>query len=323
MIEHALYYLGQGLSVIPQMPGAKSPLVEWKRYQSIPPSRDLAVRWWKKWPDAGICLILGPVSGIVAVDVDSIDAERVLHSLLGGPPHTLTSRSGSRKPGKAHYFFGDPGFHTAAKYTPLHRQLELRGHGGYVVLPPSLHPAGKRYEWVEPLQEVAALPAALAAVWRDNPRFLPRIIGSPSRMDPVDHHPHFVRATPSTLLSVLREPGLAAGTQRWLLGQHAHQHKWNSRLFNASCDLAGLGIPLEVAEPLLLYGAQPYSAADDQQARQTIRSAFSQPRVPLQQYATTVGQSASPNSALAPMNDHDSVRIFAPTQLRRSLKVEG
>ena len=289
MIDHALWYRNQGMSVIPQMPGAKRPLVRWKQFQSSLPSVELITRWWTRWPDAGICLILGPVSGIVAVDVDSLQAQDVFFQLLGGAPQTATALSGSRRPGKAHYFYVAPDFPTAARHTPLGRQLEFRGAGGYVVLPPSLHPSGHRYEWSVPHWPPATMPEALAAEWQRNRRFAAATVHSPPVAHDEGQLPQSWPASSDGLASVLRVHGLASSTQRWLRRAYAHSPQWNSRLFRAACDLAGLSIPIEVAEPLLLRGAQPDTPADERQARQTIRSAYSVPRVPLREYSRGAG----------------------------------
>ena len=310
------------------MPGAKKPLVLWKEYQESPPDRALVEEWWTRWPDAGICLVLGPVSGVVAVDVDSSDAERVLFDLLGGEPRTLKSLSGSRKPSKAHYLLQCPDFPTAAKYTPLHPQLELRGHGGYIVLPPSVHHSGNCYEWDEPHQPIAILPEALASVWQGNPRFAAKPL-RPSRHQTAlghsaDASSALIVATDlgASLLTILRLPGLAVSTQRWLTGCCAHQAGWNENLFCAACDLAGLNVPLDVAAPLLLMGAQPDTPADEDQACRTIRSAYAEPRVPLREYLAALGANNGPRRPPRILSDRDGVRLLARVHLRRSTKVE-
>lgn len=324
MLVIAKEYRARNWSIIPLLPGAKKPLVRWKPYQDTAPSDVLITDWWTRFLDAGICLILGPVSGIVAVDVDSSEAEQVLFDLLGGEPKTRKTISGSMKPGKAHYLFRCPNFPTNAKYTPLHKSLELRGHGGYVVLPPSLHPSGNRYAWADPEAEIAELPPALADIWRNNPRFGGR--NDSSRRDrPFEaaspQSPIIVPNSSRTLLSLLRLGGLAKSTRDWLFGRFAHADNWNQRLFIAACDLAGHGVGFEAAEPLLLRGAQPDTTDDEQTARRTIRSAFSQVRRPLSEIS---GQGRADEVQSSHRgNGGSTIRIIRPRRLSQTLRVEG
>jgi hypothetical protein len=46
--------------------------------------------------------------------------------------------------------------------------LDVRGEGGYVVAPPSLHPSGLLYEWLAPEQPLADLPGWLLAKLRES-----------------------------------------------------------------------------------------------------------------------------------------------------------
>src|SRR6516165_8277235 len=105
--------------------------------------------WFRSWPDAGLAVVLGPVSDLFVLDVDGPEAHAALLKQLGAEPHVPKAISGSQKPHRYHLFFRCPGIATKAKATPWHPQLEFRGKGGIVVIPPSFHKSGHRYAWAE------------------------------------------------------------------------------------------------------------------------------------------------------------------------------
>ena len=79
-------------------------------------------------------------------------------------------------------------------------------------------------------------------------------------------------------------PGISRATQLFLTGKFAFAERWNTRLFNAACDLAGNRVDERVATELLLAGAKPVNEAEKEKALSTIRSAYSQVRVPARAY---------------------------------------
>jgi hypothetical protein len=102
------------------------------------------VNWFKLWPDSGIAVRTG--SGLVVLDVDGCAGADALHGLErqhGALPGTVSVVTGG---GGAHYYFRAtvPVRNSAGR---LGRGLDIRGDGGYVVAPPSLHPSGRRYEF--------------------------------------------------------------------------------------------------------------------------------------------------------------------------------
>lgn len=119
-------------------------------------------RWTRTWPDAGIGLRTGAASGVVVLDVDPRHGgDDTLHELerQHGPlPNTVEAVTGG---GGRHIYFkhpGEPVRNSAGKVGP---GLDVRGDGGYVVLPPSPHESGRRYEWGSlpdetPLAEIPA-----------------------------------------------------------------------------------------------------------------------------------------------------------------------
>lgn len=102
---------------------------------------DLIRAWWQRWPEANIGIATGQVSGIVVVDVDGPEGEQALVGICGNPP-TPTSLTGKGR----HAFFAAPD-RPVRNAVALAEKLDVRGDGGYVVAPPSLHVSGRRYRW--------------------------------------------------------------------------------------------------------------------------------------------------------------------------------
>lgn len=167
--DAAIAYAAAGWPVIPCWewgPQAKAPRIAggFKR-ASTDPIR--VARWWETWPDALIGYAL-PV-GMIVLDVDRLDALADLEAINGGPlPETLSVRTG-RPGGGLHLYCrtGRPDLTQTgvrlADGKPVVGVDVRAGGRGYLILPPSLHPAsGLPYRW-ETLTPAADLPAALEA----------------------------------------------------------------------------------------------------------------------------------------------------------------
>jgi hypothetical protein len=102
--------------------------------------------WWTAWPDANVGVPTG--DGLVVLDLDSEDAIQEAESR--GLPSTLEVRTAK---GRHLYFAGEA--RTCAGILP---GMDIRGAGGYVVAPPSIHASGHVYEWISTPSEVASLP---------------------------------------------------------------------------------------------------------------------------------------------------------------------
>jgi hypothetical protein len=271
-LAHALAYRRMGWSVIPMRAGTKKPHVRWKRFKEQSVTEQNIRDWWEEWPNAGIGLLLGPVSGVLAVDVDGPEAHEALIERVGSDQRIAAPKSisGSRKPKRYHLLFQHPDMKTKARACPWHPKLELRGQGGLVVLPPSLHGSGNRYKWVKDRTpsdlSLPPLPAAIA-----------KTLAAPVK--PKAASKPLVRSLHAEKSSL--HESFALSTRRFLRGDYANSDgEWNNRLFKAACDLCGRGLAIETAKQLLLKGAVPRDYDQEQIALQTIESAYSQPRLP-------------------------------------------
>lgn len=106
--------------------------------------------WWGNGGNYNLAIATG--SGLVVLDVDiNHDAGKFgdetladLEQQYGELPDTWTCLTGG---GGVHYYFqcDDPALTVGAAFAP---GLDYRGTGGYVIAPPSVHPAtGRVYEW--------------------------------------------------------------------------------------------------------------------------------------------------------------------------------
>jgi hypothetical protein len=119
-------------------------------------------RWWARWPQANIGARVPPSLLVLDVDPRHGGAERLaqLEAAHGPLPPTRVSVSG-RGDGGQHRWFLHPGGQLAA--ARLGAGVDLKTHAGYVLLPPSRHPAtGRPYQWAQPTLDPAP-PARLAA----------------------------------------------------------------------------------------------------------------------------------------------------------------
>ena len=276
LLSMASEYLQRGWCVLPQEPGLKKAHVKWKPYQSRLPTLAEWKIWSKKWPDAGLLLVLGPVSGVCAIDVDGQEAYDALLEHLGEEPRAPKVISGSGEPNKFHLYFQHPDVSTRPKMTPWHPKLEFRGHKGLIIMPPSLHRSGNRYQWVEG-QSLAdlplpALPEAIveAIIQVNNAKTKARVADGCTKNS----------GQSLTTIASLAGVTVSPRTSRFLSGADADGSNWNDKLFQAACDLCGRGVPLSKAQPALLKGARPHTDADRHQAQLTIASAYSKPREP-------------------------------------------
>lgn len=131
-----------------------------------------AFRWWGR-ADAipySMGLVCGEISGVWILDMDPRNGGDVsleeLEAEIGVLPRTLVAETGG---GGRHFYFKVPaGF--KIKKGPLHKDLpglDVQGEGAQSLLPPSTHWAGKRYQWLTPLDtEIAEAPEALLTLIR-------------------------------------------------------------------------------------------------------------------------------------------------------------
>lgn len=145
--EAALRYLSYGWSVVPFRPREKRPLVRWQTYQTKRPSVDQVKAWFREHPDANVGVVTGAISDLVVLDVDpqhgGDESLAELEQRHGALPHTVESLTGG---GGRHLYFRHPGGHILNR-VGLSPGVDLRGDGGVVVAPPSVHPSGRCYCW--------------------------------------------------------------------------------------------------------------------------------------------------------------------------------
>lgn len=142
--DAARTYLKLGWSVIPIREKEKRPLIEWAEFQNRLPSQREADAWWTRWPNANVGIVTGGTSGLVVLDVDG---EAGMASLVGRHlPPTVVARTGRG----FHYLFNHPR-RAVKNAVGLAPGLDIRGDGGYIVAPPSIHANGSAYEWAEGL----------------------------------------------------------------------------------------------------------------------------------------------------------------------------
>lgn len=104
--------------------------------------------WWRTIKKANTGVVTGQPSGIIVVDIDprhggdeSLDNLQVKHGKLPDTAMVITGSGGS------HIYFKHPGQIVKNSAGAIGAGIDIRGDGGFVVGPGSLHASGGYYEW--------------------------------------------------------------------------------------------------------------------------------------------------------------------------------
>lgn len=146
MIEPALNWARRGCPVFPCVD--KRPLV---KHGLLDATTDEATirSWWGRWPDANLAVRTGKPSGLIVLDVDGQEGADNLrglereHGSLPRTASTTTPRGGS------HCYYRAPAEPVKTSAGVIAPGVDVRGDGGYVLVPPSVGANGRAYCWDE------------------------------------------------------------------------------------------------------------------------------------------------------------------------------
>jgi hypothetical protein len=180
----ALRLAARGLLVFPCRPRSKVPATRNGLKDAKTDAKAIEATW-RRYPDLNVAVATGAVSGVVVLDVDGDEGWDSLHELEDQNDVLPDTKSLTTPSGGQHFWFKHPGVeirNTAGFPGPC---LDVRGDGGYVLVPPSVGTNGVAYtvdeeappvhmpSWlVEMLRRYQAKADKALAGTTDWPRFL-------------------------------------------------------------------------------------------------------------------------------------------------------
>jgi hypothetical protein len=174
----ALDYVAKGFEVFPLQGGGKAPLGG-RGVLDATNDAERVSRWWSAYPTANIGLRVPEKHFVLDIDPRNGGMQTV-EELFGGwdfASHTAIAASGSMPDRGFHVWFRAAG-QVVGK---LGEGIDVKTHSGYVVAPPSIHPSGLRYEWLNEHAPAQAPGFVLDLVLRPAPRPARRIAAPASR----------------------------------------------------------------------------------------------------------------------------------------------
>ena len=147
MLDAALSYAHLGLAVFPLVEGAKNPATA-KGFKNASTDEKTVRTWWTRNPNYNIGIACGNGTMVIDLDVDEAKDEDGTTTLRkweddnGKLPETATAVTGR---GGLHMLYRIDGEVRCSANPKL--GVDVRGDGGYIVAPPSIHPNGTQYAW--------------------------------------------------------------------------------------------------------------------------------------------------------------------------------
>lgn len=182
--EAAILWVARGIGVIPVVFRGKRPACAWQQYQDRLPTIVELGQWNAKPHNLGV--VCG-WKGLTVLDFDSLDGWRLWREWAQGDiianyvaTHTyqvMTAR------GVHVYVFTD----RTTRSRPM-GFMDIKGKGGMVLAPPSIHPSGAVYQALRDDAEIARVPSVediLPPAWIREPEPMPSPT-EPATLDPWD-----------------------------------------------------------------------------------------------------------------------------------------
>ena len=152
-------------------------MVSWEPYKTTYASNEQAEEWFSNgYVENNIAIVTGKISRIIAFDIDGEEASTHFNKAVealddvvkAALKYTLCIKTGS---GNTNIVIGLKEEEFASEDDRIansvlwrskngnttHNEIRLKGEGGYIVAPPSIHPNGNRYEIIN--GSIAAVPA--------------------------------------------------------------------------------------------------------------------------------------------------------------------
>lgn len=185
VLDHALAYARRGWPVFPIRAGTKQPATRHGFKDAVTDEGQIRT-WWPAGTGSGIGMATGDGAGVWVLDVDPDKGGQVslqaLQDVHGALPLTLCVATGG---GGWHLYFRMPDLDIRNR-EGFEPGLDVRGNGGYVVAPPSLHPDGGTYAWVDESVPMADAPDWLVEiVLPERRKPAPRPTAQPAPVRPV------------------------------------------------------------------------------------------------------------------------------------------
>jgi hypothetical protein len=138
---------------------------------------------WHQMPDANIGVPTGRVSGLVGLDVDGVDGNAALAALEREHGRLPPTRSVETGKGQHLHFTYPKNVFKVKSVSNQNLKLDVRGDGGYLIMPPSIHANGRGYSFTESnIENLSELPLWVVAFANGTlqPKTAPNAPGDPT-----------------------------------------------------------------------------------------------------------------------------------------------
>lgn len=163
-LDWASLYRSLELVVIPAIYGKKNPPINWKRYQKQKPTDEEFNHWFNDGRLHNIAIVCGQISrNFTALDFDDKCVYEKFFDLSKLEKEFPVVQTGSEE---VHFqvWARTPKPQRSFKIPKLH--LEIRSDGNIIIVPPSQHPSGRYYRFINDVRDIPVVRDLEEIIWK-------------------------------------------------------------------------------------------------------------------------------------------------------------